>query len=638
MSWAAKIWPMLRASGDLHELIAQLLVESRGDWAQIPGFVVVSFTAESAVVAIRGDLTATFQSADREYRVGGPQIKTWEEYHLPPLESLWLGTKTAGEDSGAAAGVCLDGYAPMAQLRWSKHKDLRDDGASAPSMPSPRSLKTRERESTPSSRVGDVHAVGADRDSLVSQRPVTTPQVGSVLVGVESKPAEGVRGGAPEAEMTTGPTPTVRPAEVFGPLALSQNAGATAADRPDTATTRTLGSPASATPREPVREPLREPVRSTDAPSYRGDEEGVSIDLRGKGVEQSKLLATEHTHQDRPEHRGHEFPRMRRRQGRIGQPAESTSGKTLPGSDVSADMARAAGRSSDIANVELNLSSEGFAGETNQPQDVAGANSLVKLDGSRLDAESGGEQLNSPPQELQFSSADFEATTDFLPAIVQSGAADLETSEGATQRTSSPNLAPVDRRRILRPVDGLAGHSDDDNTTALLSPSGQTLRPSQVAGVHSGSDEASTVLSVLCANGHPNPPRREGCYICGAPVMGRQQLMPRPSLGVVRVSTGQEYQLDRDVLFGRAPTQTDMGRPEPHLVYLDAPEISAMHVMIKVDGWSAVALDRRSTNGTTLVREGLQPTLLEHGVEIPLQSGDILDLGDGATAMVGTLP
>lgn len=504
MTWVEQSWPTLRATGDLHEFITQLIVASRGDWNDLPGFVAISFKADATAVAIRGRMTATFRSAGRDHRLNGSYIKTWEEFLLPPLEAFWVSTENDQHNDAGPTSVCMDGYAPMGQLRWSQASDEKLPTPAAQLLNSQHapalSLKTTDRHSGEAVQLAHhPHPNGSDPElgsKHLDLRPTSTPpelngSAESVHIDLRTPP--GLH--PPQQEFTTEPTPLT--------------GAATLADRSALADTST---PASA---------------STPA--------GRALDL------------------------DHEFPRSTRRSAEPG--TRYISADEEEHTHATAPINRQSAKS---RSAETTTSAE--------PQTSA----------------------NQPQPEKQ----------DWTEHLSRRAAHAHTPSAGTTSNPASASLL----------------------TEAPKTP--------PVVDI----DERLTVLSVLCANGHPNPPRREGCYICGAPVVGRQQMMPRPALGVVTTSTGEQYPLDRDVLFGRAPAPVDQSRPEPHLVYLDAAEISANHVMVKVDGWSAVALDRRSTNGTTLIRPGLVPTLLEHGVEVPLQGGDILDMGDGITATIGSLP
>ncbi|KJL43848.1 FHA domain-containing protein [Microbacterium trichothecenolyticum] len=113
---------------------------------------------------------------------------------------------------------------------------------------------------------------------------------------------------------------------------------------------------------------------------------------------------------------------------------------------------------------------------------------------------------------------------------------------------------------------------------------------------------------------------------------------PRPPApGRIRVSTGQVLLLDRTVVIGRRPRSTRVsGTDLPHLVAVDSPQqdISRSHVELRVEGESIVATDLRTTNGTTLLRQGAEPVRLHPGEGAVVIPGDVLDLGDGITVAI----
>ncbi|NYE18688.1 FHA domain-containing protein [Microbacterium immunditiarum] len=113
---------------------------------------------------------------------------------------------------------------------------------------------------------------------------------------------------------------------------------------------------------------------------------------------------------------------------------------------------------------------------------------------------------------------------------------------------------------------------------------------------------------------------------------------PRPNApGRIRLSTGQTLLLDRTVVIGRRPRATRVtGTDLPHLVAVDSPQqdISRSHIELRVEGDSIVATDLRTTNGTTLVRQGGDPVRLHPGEPTVVVPGDVIDLGDGVTVTV----
>jgi len=113
---------------------------------------------------------------------------------------------------------------------------------------------------------------------------------------------------------------------------------------------------------------------------------------------------------------------------------------------------------------------------------------------------------------------------------------------------------------------------------------------------------APVVEARLCPREHANPPEAERCRACGrslahAPLV----IVARPSLGVLRLSSGARIPLDRGVVFGRNPHIPDAdGAPVPNLVRIADPDkdISGQHLEVRLDGWQVSVVDLGSTNGT----------------------------------------
>lgn len=107
------------------------------------------------------------------------------------------------------------------------------------------------------------------------------------------------------------------------------------------------------------------------------------------------------------------------------------------------------------------------------------------------------------------------------------------------------------------------------------------------------------------------------------------------------VSHGEEVEVDRVVLVGRAPEARRFTSTEqPRLVTVPSPqqEISSTHLEVRpgsgADHGSAVVTDLGSTNGTVLVQPGLPPESLQPGIAVQLIPGAIIDLGDGVSIQV----
>lgn len=187
---------------------------------------------------------------------------------------------------------------------------------------------------------------------------------------------------------------------------------------------------------------------------------------------------------------------------------------------------------------------------------------------------------------------------------------------------------------VVRPAGGDAGHQDAEEISApppgAAAPSaGRAGAAAPVAGDHDGETislaQARALRAAAAADSSTAPPL--------AP--------PRPPApGRVRVSTGQVLLLDRTIVIGRRPRSTRVtGTDLPHLVAVDSPQqdISRSHLELRVEGESIVATDLRTTNGTTLLRAGVEPVRLHPGEGAVVVPGDVLDLGDGITVAIEAL-
>ena len=148
----------------------------------------------------------------------------------------------------------------------------------------------------------------------------------------------------------------------------------------------------------------------------------------------------------------------------------------------------------------------------------------------------------------------------------------------------------------------------------------------------------SKVRGLVCPQGHGNPPQRVDCRVCNSRLDGDVVEMERPPLGWLHTSAGKSLQLVTTILAGRAPRASKFqGTDMPQLLPLPHGHVSSTHVEIKIEGWSVLAHDLGSTNGTFLQREG-QPTMRLSETPHLLASNDVLNLGHGVTLRFEELP
>lgn len=167
---------------------------------------------------------------------------------------------------------------------------------------------------------------------------------------------------------------------------------------------------------------------------------------------------------------------------------------------------------------------------------------------------------------------------------------------------------------------------------------GMTIMKSALAGADAQPAPAAAapnsgpmVLARVCADGHANPPTNAECAACGRQLPSDARQVPRPQLGVMRISTGEVVQLDQSLVIGRQPSVSRVpGGGMPRLVQVASPggDISRSHVEVRLEGWHVMLCDLKATNGTVLVRQGQPPRRLAQNEMAILLDGDIAELGD----------
>ncbi|HRA03827.1 MAG TPA: FHA domain-containing protein [Arachnia sp.] len=149
---------------------------------------------------------------------------------------------------------------------------------------------------------------------------------------------------------------------------------------------------------------------------------------------------------------------------------------------------------------------------------------------------------------------------------------------------------------------------------------------------------AEMIPASFCQRGHANPPHRDRCRVCEGPVEARTEITPRPALGRLRLSSGEVIDLVGPIVAGRSPTASGHhSGAVPRLVALPHPHVSGSHIEFTLEGWSVIARDLASRNGSYLRRSGQPPMRLPESA-IPLANGDILDLGHGVFIYLEQLP
>jgi hypothetical protein len=197
---------------------------------------------------------------------------------------------------------------------------------------------------------------------------------------------------------------------------------------------------------------------------------------------------------------------------------------------------------------------------------------------------------------------------------------------GALPDTSEPD--PLMVERIEEGTHTTIRTASDPHTPPAAEPDDHdgstTMRPAHLA-----QSTAPTVLAVSCPLGHLTPPASPQCRTCHQRVAPQEpRRVDRPSLGGLRLPTGEVVPLDRGVILGRKPAPAEGSTDWPHLVHLpsDHSFVSRRHLQIELDGWDVVARDLDSRGGTTIAPPARDPVRMRPGDAYVLEPGTVLDM------------
>ena len=230
-----------------------------------------------------------------------------------------------------------------------------------------------------------------------------------------------------------------------------------------------------------------------------------------------------------------------------------------------------------------------------------------------------------------------------LPGLVMIGVSDDTTRvlvRGSATATFDTAHGPVT-------VDGAAAWTWSERTLTGVTTIAVLLEHAATGeeGDHLVLDRGLVRLGALSHPPVAAPPRFQLDDTQAGPAVDTDEVLteavaatPRSAPARLVLSTGDEVEVDRPLVIGRAPEPRRIfSGDEPRLVTVPSPahEISSTHLEIRPgpDG-TPVVTDLGSTNGTVLVQPGLAPEDLQPGYPVALANGAIIDLGDGVTIKV----
>ncbi len=231
------------------------------------------------------------------------------------------------------------------------------------------------------------------------------------------------------------------------------------------------------------------------------------------------------------------------------------------------------------------------------------------------------------------------------PDLAAAGPALVGTAPPSTVPTGSPVTEPTPAAGLEAAPSPSAGEEATAPTPAPAEPAAAATPFASVLLIDAEPDEPeraplplaaavptpakARVHGIVCSRGHFNDPEAYYCARCGISLVQQTHNLvegDRPSLGFLVFDDGATFTLDSDYVVGREPDgdpRVTAGEARPLLLDDDARTVSRVHAEVRLDGWRVDVVDRGSTNGTFVWRQGGgawerlgpgQPVRLEPGV------------------------
>ncbi|MFC7402983.1 FHA domain-containing protein [Citricoccus sp. GCM10030269] len=592
---ASVAWDLLAGTPGVEKVLATVL-SGRLDLTGLPSFAIVSFREGGTVHAIlRGEVSLRMTGAERqETELNGTGVATWNERIVQDVTSFELlaeGALSDSENLPLEAGV-VRLSSLNADLADTDSAAEADDAVAATEAvaageAAPEAQPDAEAEAAPAHTDAD--------DEQPAAEPVSDPttMVQPVGDGDDNGDGNGDDDGGEEAD-TEGDV---------AEDAVDESSVKVAGDEPETGDTE---EPAADRPEE--RDEADQDSADEDSPDHDDVEQDIDATIApgdtNLGAEPSEPTPSdqhEETTDDADDRTIASAPSV--------PPAPAPSPVPEQGQAPEPSSPRA-------------------AGPVPRPQELI--DSVPWLAAARKtvpqqSAEPAPSDLNvtvSPDEHQDAEQAD-DADTVLSPGVHAAGAAP-PTGPSAIH-PAAPTSGPQ----------GLETDADHDGQTVMKSDldlAGQEAAPAQVPPPPPAT--GPVVLARLCSDGHANPPTNSKCGVCGQSLSGEAQQTRRPSLGRIRMSTGEVLELDRPAVIGRQPQAHRVGSGTmPRMIQVRSPngDVSRSHVEVVLEGWHVQLRDLKATNGTVLIREGQAPRRLGQSESVMVLDGDIADLGDGVS-------
>ncbi|REE02459.1 FHA domain-containing protein [Citricoccus muralis] len=618
---AAVAWDLLAGTPGVERLLATVL-SGRLDLTGLPSFAIVSFREGTTLHAIlRGDVALRMNCTDGSHtELIGTGVATWNERVVQGVESFELLVDDAVADvenlpleSGAVrlASLHADLVEPSEPETGGAEEPVEDESAHADEV------ESTAVDDAETSEVEDGEPTDADRD-VDEADDVDDADEGDEAVEADEAGPEHVTEPdlEPDINATIAPGPRSEPSDAESEQAVAAT-GETTQGQPST-----------------------ESADDEDADENGDENDGVS----GVGEQNHEVAGTDADDADDADDAEE-----------AGRDADEVDDRTIAGppaspSAVEASSDQRSRPSSAVPGPQELIDSVPWLAAarktvpTQPPEPVASEMVEVPADlGMTVAPE------QSPDDHPHHHSGDqpepgSDATDGPRTNAQDADDADTVMSPSAPGLASRPKPVPAP---IPAPPAQPAGPASDPAGTAAMDKDhdGETVMKSDLdlqdlppnAPAPAPAPPPATgpvVLARQCSQGHANPPTSAICGICGQSLSGEAQQLRRPSLGRLRMSTGEVVELDRPAVIGRQPQAHRVGSGTmPRMLQVRSPngDISRSHCEVVLEGWHVQLRDLKATNGTVLIREGQAPRRLGQGESLMVLDGDIADLGDGVS-------
>lgn len=637
---AQRFWELMVDGADLPVLLQELTSAFAANLASLPSFVAIIDEAGGAHIAVRGAFEVVVDGPEGPTSVAGGNVITWSEYRFRAHSGWRIATPVYGLAPEETPWQALSAVLPVSTLASGTVGEVGSAGAS----PIVSRVESEARPGLDEAAVPVPSATPIDEAGPATSEPVHSPETEEDAQPLAlASPASSQGEPADEALMVVEDDDS--PAAAFfaaaaAPFFEEEPRGS---DAP-----APLADDESDEPDDPPSAPLHD----WDAPAAKASAQAEST---GEETQIPWYDREEETEESSPGHdrvsSGDAQPDPEPDEEQALSPAIDAEPGYAPGEQGSEDR---------VSPYEYLYDDVTRAGTVEDAAVRHVRNSDVIDD----------DPVPVPPPRGPFTGTAQEAEQEPTPALSPS----LPISSVPLPTTPAQPEPPLDVPPGGFFIDSVPGVSSEAHSTPTATPSatyrrfmeatadgdhdGMTMLPQRARelrdyarSVTSDPDESSQaasaqaspaahsspaavgpqVLAVLCEKGHPNATHASSCRICSSPLGSTAVTVPRPSLGRIVLSTGEEVALDQDIIIGRRPrSSAGAGRQPARLVIVPSPrkQISRSHCELRIDDWDVRLHDLGSNNGTYLTRPGQAPVRLDENVPTVLKPGDVVELGE----------